>query len=95
MSRNIVSLQPSGSFVEFSCQLGSLYRFELDWNTSFSYFMVTIKNSNGERIIAGRGLHVGTNIMDGVRDFSGTLTIEGEKPTPENLGTSCKLVWER
>ena len=95
MSRSIVSLQPSGAFIEFSCQLGALYRFKLDWNTTHSFFMVSISDANGKKIVSCRGLHLGVNIMDGITSFNGTLKIEGEPPTPYNLGVSCKLIWER
>lgn len=95
MRRSIVSLQPSGAFIEFSCQLGSLYRFKLDWNTTHGFFMVCISDSGGNKIVSCRALHVGVNIMDGINGFTGSLKIEGEKPNPYNLGVSCKLVWER
>ena len=95
MSRSIVSLQPSGAFIDFSVNLGSVYMFRLDWNSLLEYFFITIRDSKGARIVAGRGLHVGVNIMDGIKGFNGTLILEGEKPTPENLGVTNKLVWER
>lgn len=95
MNRAIISLGKGSPNMTFSVTLGARYRFELNWLTSFGYYMVTVTDDAGRRIIAGKGLHVGVNIMSRHTGFDGTLKLEGQPPTPDNLGVENKLVWER
>lgn len=95
MAKTIVTLQPAGSHVTFSATLGARYRFELNWLTSYGYYVVTVYDDAGRRLIAGKSLHIGVNIMSRHVGFEGSLKLEGQPPTPYNLGKENQLVWER
>lgn len=94
MAKTILALSPSGAHFSFTASLGQQYRFQLNWLTTYRYFVVTVTDGTGKRLTSGRGLHVGSNIMSECRGFSGTLKIEGSTPTPANLGVDNQLVWE-
>lgn len=95
MNRTIVSVGNAAPNMTFSATLGSRYRFELNWLTSYGYYVVTVTDGAGQRLLAGKGLHVGVDIMGRLKGFEGTLRLEGQSPTPDNLGIENKLVWER
>lgn len=97
MSRYQVELQPLPAQT-FSAQLGgNTLTIELQWMTRLEVFRVNILASSGSTLTAGRFLLPEVDLLadlwppPGIK--YGALMLEGEQPTPSNLGIDNMLVW--
>lgn len=97
MSRYKVSVQALPAQT-FSARLGTkTLSIELQWMARLSVFRVNILTALGETLTDGRFLHPGVDLLAGLYPPPdtpyGSLTLEGEQPTPDNLGVDNILVW--
>lgn len=65
----------------------------LHWLTRYSYYSVDIYDGSGNPVASGRALHPGVNLLGGLNVNMGSLILEGEQPTINNLGATNSLVW--
>ncbi|WP_223535278.1 phage baseplate plug protein [Pseudomonas sp. GL-B-16] len=70
---------------------------ELQWMARLEVFRVNILTSLGVSLTAGRFLQPGSDLLAGLypppQIAYGSLTLEGDQPTPDNLGVANLLVW--
>ncbi|WP_059395634.1 phage baseplate plug family protein [Pseudomonas putida] len=83
---------------DFTAQLGAnTLTIELQWAVRLQVFQVNIRTASGAMLTAGRYLLPGVNLLAGLYPPSkvayGSLTLEGDQPTPTNLGIDNVLVW--
>lgn len=97
MSRYKVEIQalPAQSF---SARLGkNTLTIELQWMTRLEVFRVNILTALGVPLTTGRILLPGVDLLAGLYPppeiAYGALTLEGDQPTPDNLGVANLLVW--
>lgn len=96
MAREI-PLTPGLAHQAFSVELGDYtIAFTFDWLTRFEYFRVKIRDVTEQNelvLSACSAAHVGVNLF---RDYPqyGSVYIEGDIPTVENIGIYSKLMWE-
>ncbi|PHN61179.1 hypothetical protein AO268_03585 [Pseudomonas sp. ICMP 8385] len=97
MSRYKVTIQALPAQT-LSARLGkNTLTIEMQWMTRNEVFRVNILNSLGATLTAGRYLLPDVDLLAGLYpppeiDY-GSLTLEGDLPTPENLGIDNILVW--
>lgn len=90
----IIPLEPRLPFFNFRVTLsGRPFRIFLHWSTRFSYYSVSIYE-DGQPLIQGRGLHPDQNLFHGLNLNLGSLYLEGEPATPDNLGIGNELRYE-
>lgn len=82
----------------FTAALGSnTLTIELQWMARLEVFRVNILTALGVTLTAGRFLLPDVDLLAGLYPPSdvayGSLTLEGEQPTPDNLGVNNTLVW--
>lgn len=97
MSRYKVAVQALPAQT-FSARLGSnTLVIELQWMARLEVFRVNIATPLGVMLTAGRFLLPGSDLLAGLypppRISYGSLTLEGDQPTPDNLGVTNQLVW--
>lgn len=97
MSRNQISIQAIPAQV-FDAQLGNnTVVVELQWLVRLQVFRVNILTALGVPLTSGRFLLPGVNLLAGLYPAPaiayGSLMIEGDQPTPVNLGIDNILVW--
>ncbi|MGN8278163.1 phage baseplate plug family protein [Pseudomonas sp. SMN5] len=97
MSRYSVAVQtlPAQTFV---ARLGqNTVTIELQWMVRFEVFRVNILTALGVPLTMGRFLLPNVNLLAGLYPppviSYGSLTLEGDPATPENLGIDNMLVW--
>lgn len=81
-----------------SAQLGSnTLVLEMQWMARLEVFRVDISTAAGVVLTAGRFLLPGVDLLAGLYPPSkvayGSLILEGNQPTPDNLGIDNMLVW--
>lgn len=92
MSTRTIPLQPA-AHLSFRITLDDVsVKLRINWLTRFGYFVLDI-DADGERVVSGRGLHRGVNLLEGT-DIGGRLSVEGAEPTPDTLGDTAKLRYE-
>lgn len=97
MSRYKVALQALPAHT-LSARLGrNTLVIELQWMARLEVFRVSILNSQGVTLTAGRYLLPGSDLLADLYpppsiDY-GSLILEGDQPTPDNLGVFNLLVW--
>lgn len=82
----------------FSARLGgNTLTLELQWMPRFEVFRVNVLSAAGATLTAGRFLVPGSNLLANLYPTSeityGSLKLEGDPATPDNLGVSNTLVW--
>ena len=82
----------------FSAALGdNTLTIELQWMVRLGVFRVNILTPLGATLTAGRYLLPDVDLLAGLYPPSdteyGSLVLEGEQPTPANLGITNTLVW--
>jgi hypothetical protein len=82
----------------FNARLGTnTLAIELQWMAGLEVFRVNILTTLGVTLTAGRFLLPGVDLLAGLYPPPeinyGSLTLEGEQPTPDNLGVANLLVW--
>ena len=97
MSRYKVTVQALPAQT-FSARLGAnSLTIELQWMARFEVFRVNILTALGVTLTAGRVLLPGVDLLAGLypppQISYGSLTLEGDQPTPDNLGVANLLVW--
>jgi hypothetical protein len=97
MSRYKVAVQAIPAQT-FSARLGSnTLAIELQWMARLEVFRVNILTALGVPLTSGRFLLPGVDLLAGLYPPPeinyGSLTLEGEQPTPDNLGVANLLVW--
>lgn len=97
MSRYKISIQALPAQT-FNVPLGNnTLTIELQWMVGLGVFRVNILTALGVTLTFGRFLLPGVDLLDGLYPPSeiayGALTLEGDRPTPENLGIDNLLVW--
>lgn len=68
-------------------------RFYLHWLTRYRYYSVDVYDSADMPVACGRALHPGMDLVAGLNVDIGTLILEGEQPTLNNLGLTNRLIW--
>lgn len=97
MSRYSVEVQPLPAQT-FSAPLGPItLTIELQWMVRLEVFGVNIFTPQGAALTLGRYLLPGVDLLKGLYpppavDY-GSLVLEGDMPTPSNLGINNTLVW--
>ncbi|WP_282376304.1 hypothetical protein [Pseudomonas sp. PS01302] len=97
MSRYKVAVQAIPAQT-FSARLGkNTLTIELQWMAQLEVFRVNILTSLGVTLTAGRYLITGVDLLSGLypppQISYGSLALEGDQPTPDNLGVANLLVW--
>lgn len=97
MSRYKVAVQAIPAQT-FSARLGkNTLTIELQWTAQLEVFQVNILTSLGVTLTAGRYLITGVDLLSGLypppQISYGSLALEGDQPTPDNLGVANLLVW--
>jgi hypothetical protein len=97
MSRYKVAIQTLPAQT-FSARLGAnSLTIELQWMARLEVFRVNILTALGATLTAGRILLPGVDLLAGLypppQISYGSLTLEGDQPTPDNLGVANLLVW--
>jgi hypothetical protein len=97
MSRYKVDIQALPAQT-FSARLGkNTLNIELQWMARLEVFRVNIRTSLGATLTAGRFLLPGVDLLAGLypppQISYGSLALEGDQPTPDNLGVANLLVW--
>jgi hypothetical protein len=97
MSRYKVAMQALPAQT-FSARLGkNTVTIQLQWMARLEVFRVNILTSAGAILTAGRFLQPGSDLLAGLypppKNTYGSLILEGEQPTPDNLGVTNLLVW--
>lgn len=88
-----IPLENGQSHFRFRVNLGgTVVRVRVNWLTRYEYFTVDLSDDSGP-LISGRGLHPQVNLLEGT-GLGGSLYIEGDEPTPDNLGVNNKLRYE-
>jgi hypothetical protein len=82
----------------FSARLGAnTLTIELQWMSRLDVFRVNILDALGVTLTAGRFLLPGVNLLAAMYPLTetvyGQLALEGDPPTPGNLGIANQLVW--
>lgn len=82
----------------FSARLGkNTLTIELQWMTRLEVFRVNILTPLGVTLTAGRYLLPGSDLLANLYPSPsieyGSLILEGDQPTPDNLGVTNLLVW--
>ena len=86
-------LQSGLAHFQFDAPLSTIrLRFRLNWLTNFGYYVVDV-SQNDKKLTAGRGLHPGIDLLQGLNLDIGTLMLEGSAATPENMGIDNRLVY--
>jgi len=94
MTRYRIPLENGSAYQTFTANLGGRnIEFRLHWQTLYGYFLVGIYE-NGEPITLGRGLNPGIDLLGGLNQDIGSLTLEGRQPTIRNLGIENRLIWD-
>lgn len=86
---------PAGApFLKFQIDLsGVLVAIHLRWQARYDLYSVDIYDGD-KPITLGRALHPGIDLLHGLNLGLGKLYLEGEEPTPSNLGIANKLIHE-
>lgn len=97
MSRYKVAVQALPAQT-FSARLGSnTLVIELQWMARLEVFRVNILTPLRVTLTAGRFLLPGSDLLAGLypppQIAYGSLILEGDQPTPDNLGVTNQLVW--
>jgi hypothetical protein len=97
MSRFKVAMQALPAQT-FSARLGkNTLVIELQWMVRLEVFRVNILTPLGVTLTAGRFLLPGSGLLAGLypppQIAYGSLKLEGDQPTPDNLGVANQLVW--
>lgn len=97
MSRYKVAVQALPAQT-FNARLGSnTLTIKLQWMARLEVFRVNIVNALGVPLTSGRFLLPGVDLLANLypppQVSYGSLTIEGDQPTPDNLGVTNQLVW--
>jgi len=97
MSRYKVAVQAIPAQT-FSARLGkNTLTIELQWMARLEVFRVNIVNALGVPLTSGRFLLPGVDLLANLypppQVSYGSLTIEGDQPSPDNLGLTNTLVW--
>ncbi|PYY72196.1 hypothetical protein CRX42_02375 [Pseudomonas jessenii] len=97
MSRYKVAVQALPAQT-FSARLGgNTLTIELQWMARLEVFRVNILSALGVTLTAGRILLPGVDLLAGLypppQISYGSLTLEGDQSTPDNLGVANSLVW--
>jgi hypothetical protein len=91
---NIIPLTPGLAYYRFSAvQSNVKLLFYFHWLTRYQYFSVDIFDAENNPVVCGRALHPGMNLLDGINRDCGSLILEGEPPTINNLGIKNQLTW--
>lgn len=82
----------------FSARLGNnTLTIEMQWMARRAVFRVNILTALGVTLTAGRILLPGADLLAGLypppQVSYGSLILEGDQPTPDNLGVTNLLVW--
>lgn len=82
----------------FSAPLGkNTLIIKMQWMVRLGVFRVNISTPLGVVLTAGRFLLPGSDLLAGLypppQIAYGSLKIEGDQPTPDNLGVTNQLVW--
>ena len=90
---NRIPLNSKAPYQRFTVQLSDrLIEFELRWLVQYDFFAVNLYEA-GEAITLGRGLHPGVNIVKGLNSGLGSIYLDGQSPTIDNLGVSNRLLY--
>ncbi|WP_454833237.1 phage baseplate plug family protein [Pseudomonas veronii] len=97
MSRYSVAIQALPAQT-FNARLGkNTVTIELQWMARIKVFRVNILTALGSPLTIGRFLLPNVNLLDGLYPppaaSYGSLVLEGDLATPENLGIDNILVW--
>lgn len=97
MSRYKVAIQALPAQT-LSARLGNnTLVIELQWVARWEVFRVNILTPLGVILTAGRYLLPGSDLLSGLypppKIVYGSLTLQGDMPSPENLGVTNTLVW--
>lgn len=97
MSRYKVAIQALPAQT-FNARLGAnTLTIELQWMSRLEVFRATILTALGVTLTAGRFLLPGVDLLAGLypppKIAYGSLKLEGDQPTPDNLGVTNQLVW--
>jgi hypothetical protein len=97
MSRYKVALQALPAQT-FSARLGAnTLTIELQWMARLEVFRVNIQSALGVTLTSGRILLPGVDLLANLypppQISYGSLALEGDQPTPDNLGVANLLVW--
>lgn len=82
----------------FSAPLGkNTLIIKMQWMVRLGAFRVNISTPLGVTLTAGRFLLPGSDLLAGLypppKIAYGSLKLEGDQPTPDNLGVTNQLVW--
>lgn len=97
MSRYGVHLQSLPAQTLTAALGGNTLTIELQWMARMGVFRVNILTAQEVMLTAGRYLQPGADLLSGLypppdTDY-GSLILEGDEPTPDNLGVTNQLVW--
>lgn len=92
MSIRTIPVEPA-AHLSFRVTLNDVQvKLRINWLTRFKYFVYDL-DADGERIISGRGLHRGLNLLEGT-SVNGRLFVDGISPNPNTLGRESVLKYE-
>ena len=94
MTRYRIPLEAGRAYQSFTANMdGRNITFRLHWQTLYGYFLVGIWEGETP-ITLGRGLNPGINLLAGLNETLGSITLEGRRPTVANLGIENRLIWD-
>lgn len=89
-----ISLTSGLAYQRFTVTQGDVrLQIYLHWLTRYSYYSVDIYDDSENPVALGRALQPGVNLLDGLNINMGSLILEGEQPTINNLGAANSLIW--
>lgn len=88
-----IPLPQGQAHLRFTIDLGVRLQVRLDWLTRWGYYHVELYREES-LLLAGRGLHPGVDLLSDLSLGVGSLYLDGEEPTPANLGEANTLVHE-
>ena len=94
MTRYVIPMEAGQAFQSFTSNLnGRSITFKLYWQTLYGYYLVGIYEGETP-ITLGRGLNPDIDLLAGLNETLGSITLEGRAPTVENLGIDNRLIWD-
>lgn len=92
--KQIAQLPPGAAFLKFQIDLGTRsFTLRLCWSARYGLYNVDIYDGD-DPVTLGRALHPEVDLLHGLNLGLGKLYLEGEAPTPENLGIANRLIHE-
>ena len=94
MTRYVIPLQSGRAYQSFTANLrGRSITFRLHWQTLYGYYLCGIWEGETP-ITLGCGLNPGIDLLAGLNETLGSITLEGRQPTVDNLGVENRLIWD-